>query len=296
LRQYESNGNAHDLLGRAYLALGDFNNAAQEFDVALSHGNRDSWDKRAMVDAAERRFDRADGWLRRAPPDAGPEVDYYRALFSIDQRQWTDARHSARQALEESGKAPSLYRLSLEYALAVAESLDGGSQSARMRSARLVDESVAILRHASPADAQEVAGIALSAALLSQRLGDKATVDKVVAADLVKAPLDLPDLVELQTVLRAGRSTRQGNPSGAVDALKPLLTGHERFQTHVALFDAYQALGQGAEAAAQARWLMAHRGLAYGELGCYGCQKTLNVADLGRAQSYLQQLARPQRS
>ncbi|NUS39632.1 MAG: putative peptide modification system cyclase [Lysobacter sp.] len=295
MRQYESNGNAHDLLGRAYLALGDFKNAAREFDVALSHGNRDSWDKRAMVDAADHRFDRAQKWLTRAPADAAPEVSYYRALFSVDRGEWRTARGYAKQALEGNGKTPGLFGLSLTYALAVTEWLDGDTKSARMRSANLVDQSLAVLKRSFPADAQEVAGITLSSALLSQRLGDQATVDKVLAANLAKAPVDLPDLIELQAVLKAGRLVREGNPTRAIESLKPFLTGHERFQTHVALFDAYQALNQSDEAHTQARWLAEHRGLAYGELGCYGCQKTLNVADVGRALTYLQQLGRPKR-
>jgi hypothetical protein len=140
-----------------------------------------------------------------------------------------------------------------------------------------------MLLEANP-DAADDAALAVAAALLAQRLGDAAAVDSVLDA-LGKAPRvrGFLGVAEMADVLQAERERRAGRPLKAVALLEPWLSGHERFQTRVALMEAYADAGQRDDALAQARWLQAHRGLAYAELDCGYCRQALNVADSNRA-------------
>jgi hypothetical protein len=88
-----------------------------------------------------------------------------------------------------------------------------------------------------------------------------------------------PTVVELSTVVTAEDARLAGRPLDAIKLLKPLLTGHERYQTRVALREAYADAGQIELALDQSRWLARRRGLAYIELGFGHCLQALNVAD-----------------
>jgi hypothetical protein len=57
-----------------------------------------------------------------------------------------------------------------------------------------------------------------------------------------------------------------GAPKDRIACLAKLVDGREYFQTHVALMLAYRAVGDTAEAHAQAQWLAGHRGQAVAEL------------------------------
>jgi hypothetical protein len=91
--------------------------------------------------------------------------------------------------------------------------------------------------------------------------------------------MKLPDIAELAEIVQARDSILAERPDEAITRLKPLITGHERYQTHVALFDAYVASKRYTDAIAQALILQQRRGLAYAELGCYMCQQPMNVSD-----------------
>jgi hypothetical protein len=88
-----------------------------------------------------------------------------------------------------------------------------------------------------------------------------------------------PSLAELAAVLRAEDARLNKRPHDAVKILQPLITGHERYQTRVALQEAYAAAGDLGRALEQGRWLQGRRGLAYMEQGCGQCLQALNVAD-----------------
>ena len=70
-----------------------------------------------------------------------------------------------------------------------------------------------------------------------------------------------------------------GRTKEALDLLLPLVTGHERYQTRVALMEAYADIGNDTAALEQAHWLQRRRGLAYVELECGHCLQAMNVAD-----------------
>jgi hypothetical protein len=136
------------------------------------------------------------------------------------------------------------------------------------------------LKEPYDADAEDDAGLALSAALLGFRLGDRSIAGKVLTTLAThKKLMTTPALSELETVVRAEGKRLSGRPEDAIKMLVQLLTGHERYQTRVALLAAYAANNDAENATRQAEWLQSHRGLAYVELGCGQCLQALNVAD-----------------
>ena len=73
-----------------------------------------------------------------------------------------------------------------------------------------------------------------------------------------------------------------GKAADALPKLLAMVDGNELFQVHVALHDAYAALGQSRGQVDQRAWLQRHRGLAYAEdLGGYLLQ-SMNLYDEGR--------------
>jgi hypothetical protein len=85
---------------------------------------------------------------------------------------------------------------------------------------------------------------------------------------------------QLAKVQKAVESTANGKPSEAIRILEALMDeGGAPFQARSALLEAYLAAGRVDQALELARWMRAHRGLAYMEQGCSWCQQSLNVMD-----------------
>ncbi|MEJ7745928.1 MAG: putative peptide modification system cyclase [Luteimonas sp.] len=269
--------NAYDLLGRSLLATEQYRGAANAFSRAVAGGNRDSLPRRAEVAAAQGKFAEADALLRKSPEQT--TIAYERALFAIDTKHWDEARKSSAQALQSVSKEPETYWLVNLYAVAVTDWLAGDLSLAKNHAKEVADRALASLSTATSTDAQELVGVALSAALLAQRLDDRNLAGRVLKDLDGNRQFALADLAELATVVRAQQQRLEGKPENAIALLLPLLTGYERYQTHVALFDAYADAGRTADALKQSHWLRLRRGLAYAEVGCYQCQQALNIGN-----------------
>ena len=131
------------------------------------------------------------------------------------------------------------------------------------------------------ADAEDDAALALAAALLTVRLGEAGIADNVLEeVARYRNLMAIPAIAEFHVVLRAQRARLLGRPQQALELLQPLLaSGHERYQTRVALQQAYADAGDVAAAQEQAHWLQRRRGLAYIEFECGYCLQALNVVD-----------------
>ena len=88
-----------------------------------------------------------------------------------------------------------------------------------------------------------------------------------------------PVVIEFHVLLQAERARLAGRPEYALNLLRPLLTGHERYETRFAWMEAAADAGKVPLALAQSRWLQEHRGLAYAQSGCNQCLQVMNVAD-----------------
>jgi putative peptide modification system cyclase len=288
--QYDLIGRGFDYLGRAKLGVEDYKGASAAFAQAVAHRSYDSQEQRAQAAAAMRNFGQAQSSLKVMPREK-PNFHLQRAVFLVDQGELDAARSDAATALKLSDKSSPRWLASL-FTLASAEYLAGDADAARHRVQELAAQLPAALSSVSRAESAEVVGVALSGALLAQRMQDRALANRMVAATSQQALLASPELAELVSVVRANDARLAGHPDGALAQLKALLTGHELFQTRQALFETHIALARTEGAIEQGRWLQAKRGLAYAELTGYQSQQILNVADSNLAALRMAELLR----
>jgi hypothetical protein len=237
-----------------------------------------------------RNFDKAQSELKVMPREK-PNFYLQRAVFLVDQGELDAARSDAATALKLSDKSSPRWLASL-FTLASAEYLAGDLDAARHRVQELAAQLPAALSSVSRAESAEVVGVALSGALLAQRMQDRTLANRMVAGTSQQPLLRSPELAELMSVVRANDARLAGHPDDALSQLKALLTGHELFQTRQALFETYIALASTDGAVEQGRWLRAKRGLAYAELTGYQSQQILNVADSNLAALRMAELLR----
>lgn len=280
--QFELAPIGYDTVGRINLGLGDYAAAESAFDQAIQSGLDSSVRRRAAVAAAQRRYGQAEYFLQRTS-DEDRYAYLEKASIAIDRGDWRSAQDEARTGLRmavDIGFDGRLFQLPV----AVSDWLAGERESARVRAREVSNAALAALAQDYDADAADDAALALSAALLAQRLGDHALPRRVLAAlDGMPGLMRKPALAEQAMVVRAEAQRLAGKPEAALRLLRPLVTGHERYQTRVALLKAAMALDDTGAALEHARWLQQRRGLAYAELGCGYCLQALNVADSNAA-------------
>ncbi len=270
---------SHDWVGRSELGLEQYGPAAKSFDRAGELGYISSLRRRVMVDAAQRNFAAA-----RRLTDKMSAKDHLAYLeqtsVAVDQAQWARARTLARSGLDLAKKHGGIDSRYFPLPMAVTEWLGGSQEDALQIASDAAEQSLQALEQKFDADAVDDAATALAAALLAQRLGDRSLPERVLArVEKHSAVMAVPRLTEWATVVRANQLRSAGRAKEALEALKPLITGHERYQTRAALMEAYADAGNNAAALEQARWLQRRRGLAYVELECGHCLQALNVAD-----------------
>lgn len=277
--QNELSALGFDLLGRSQLALEQYPAARQSLDQSLARGYDSSRRRIASVHAAQREFVAADKVLSGFPDDRYAQLE--RISVAIDQGDWAAAQSISKRALEEvAGETGYDSRLFLMPA-AVADWLAGDKTNAMRKVNATATQALAALAQEFDADQVDDAGLALSAAMLAQRLGDYGLGAKVLSALGGKADLmAVQPLGEFAAIVRAGQARHEGRPQQALAILQPYLNGQERYQTRVALQEAHADLGEQRPAMLEnARWLQARRGLAYSEFQCGYCLQALNVAD-----------------
>lgn len=269
----------YDILGRVRLGLGQYEQAALAFDQATNRGFKNSLRRRADVEAAQRRYADAERLLR-----AIPSSDLYayleRTTLAIDQGHWSDAQRQAEAALQLLQGENNFDSRSFLLPAATADWLAGEKQAALDKVSIAAERALDALEASTGGDSVGDAGLAMSSAMLALRIGDRTLSSKVVRSLSKRNQLMLhPTLREQFAVLRAEELRLAGKPREAVDVLLPFITGHERYQTRVALMEAYAGLKDLRRALEQSKWLKQRRGLAYIEQGCGQCVQALNVAD-----------------
>ncbi|MFC3814339.1 putative peptide modification system cyclase [Lysobacter sp. GCM10012299] len=279
VKQYELASTGYDMAGRAYLGIGQYRLSAQAFDQAISLGAASSLRRRVIVEAAQRNFDAAMKLEQGlSPKDQHAYLE--RTTIAVDRADWVAARKLSRDGLALVQKDDGLDSRNFLLPVAVSQWLSGDQASARSNTAKAAQKALGSLMKDFDADARDDAELALASARLSQRLGNR-DVAAGVLASLKAHPtlMAMPGLSEMAAVVRAQDLLMAGQPKDAVALLKPLITGHERYQTLVALQEAYAAAGDLESALEVARQLQNRRGLAYIELNCGHCLQALNVAD-----------------
>jgi len=269
----------YDMLGRAYLGTGRYADAAKAFDRSIALGFVSTQRRRAAVEGAQRHFDKFDRLLSRAD-----KHDRYLLLdliaAAVDRAQWQQALAYTDDALAQTqGDAGWEGRVFL-LPNAVANQLAGNKGKALAQGTAAIQAGLAALDEGFDADAVDDALLTLDAAQFLTRLGDKSAGARVLDA-LASHPglMAHPTVAELTTVVRATSLTHAGKPEEALVLLRPLRSGHERYETRIALLEAALAAGDVALGLEQTRWLQTNRGVAYIQLGNGEAIKAANIAD-----------------
>ncbi len=276
--KYEFATLSWDLVGRLALGMERFKEAEEAFLKADAVKGTSAGMRLADTYAAQRQFAAAERALR--PTTNTSSIPFDSISIQLDQGNWSQARKQADE-LQLSASADSLRARASMYPLAVVEWIQGETKSSLDTLSKVVDKSLAAaLASKVKSDAVDDTYIAISAGILAQRLGDRRLPARIMQKlqgrhDLLVEELALP----LYVVLEANDLRMAGKAEAAIARLEAAANGHEPFQAHMALLDAYQAIGKNQKALAQATWLTSHRGRAYSELGCGWCQQALNVTD-----------------
>ena len=275
--QYQLAGRSYDSIGRARLGLEQYADAEAAFNRSFASTGGSA--RRLVATAAARRdFAAAQKYEQKLEAD-NPFAYLERASLAVDRGRWREAHELADKGLalaRQKGGVGSRY---MRLPVAVSLWLSGDRDGARRNAKAALDTALAALVQGAGADAEEDAALALSAALVMQRLDRDVTNEVLGALGKRAALMEVPQLAELAAVLRAEQARRAGKPGQSIDLLMPFLTGNERYQTHVVLMESYAALAKYEQALEHARWLQKRRGLAYVELQCGHCLQALNVAD-----------------
>ncbi len=271
----------YDMLGRAQLALGDLPAATTSLDKAIAGGYDSALRRRAMVDASQRKF--GDAWQHLAKVPLDDRHGYLeRTSIAIDEGKWEQARQYASTGLQMAKKQGGFDARAFLLPMAVTEWRSGDKQAALQHARSAAEQGLAVLRagDGKTPDAQDDAEVVLAAALIALRLGDESVADRVEAQLSGYDPLTAaPSVAEFRAVVAAQKLRLAGKPQDAIKQLLPHLDGRERYQTRVALHQAYLDAGDERGAQLHAEWLRAHRGLAYVELECGNCLQALNIMD-----------------
>ncbi|GAB3737763.1 putative peptide modification system cyclase [Luteimonas pelagia] len=265
-----------ELHGRILLAQGKHEAAAKVLDQALEAGATLSALPRANVHATRFDHGRAESvWKAHAPY---PVALTNRVSLLLDRGQWAAARQEADRLLETS--KPGQRRFA-RIPVATLAWLAGDRATTVREIDRATEEAFdALAAPGRSADKATDAYLAAFAGILAQRAGEPGRAREVLARlSAQEGALDMPYVADLVRVVRARDLMSKGDARGAVALLEAGVNGHERFELHVALLEAYLALDQKEAALREARWLGGHRGWAYTQLGCGLCQQPMNVMD-----------------
>ncbi len=269
----------HELKGRAYLGMEKYSLAAQSLKESMARGYSPSLRRLVAVEAAQRNFIAADRLLAKVPNDNRYSF-LERVSLDIDQGEWKKAQLSSRASLDLVSKEKGFDSRLFTLPAATSDWIAGDNESALRNVQAAAGKAMKALAIKHNADAVDDAELALSSALLAQRLGDKSTPKKVLDSLNARAELlAVPSVKELIAIVSAEQARLAGRPQEAVALLTLFLTGSEKYQTRVALQEAYAAIGNNSAALEQAQWLQRRRGLAYVEGACGHCLQAMNVAD-----------------
>ena len=269
-----------DLVGRLALGLNRFEEAQDAFHKAGAATGSSAAVRLASALAAQGKFsEAARAWQRRRESGGTP---FDLVSIYVDQGRWQDARREAESVdanAHAAGTAPRAR--AARFPLAVTYWLQGERTQALKQLDAAADEALAaVATNQARAESIDDAYLALASALLAQRMGETAMPRRVMQR--LQQDKSMPrtrQIAAMTAVLQANDLRGSGQSKKAVTTLSGMIDGTEPFQVHVALLEAYAALGQRDQALAEARWLAANRGRAYTEVGCAYCQQPLNVAD-----------------
>ncbi len=263
-----------DFSGRLKLAAGNTNGAVADFRMA---GDVGGWRTSANLATAMAVLG---DWSAARAQLVGVSADDFgarmqQAAVLVDLGELDKAEEVAR-SLQAQCNEPALCRLASAWRASIAGM--AGERSDPAASRKRIGEALADLRQQPSGNLHTRQFMVLGLIRLAQREG----VDVTPQLRLARRAIDLrsdPRSRQLLDIIEATRELHAGQAVAAVERLLPWADGTELYQLHVALRDARHASGDSAAAAAEARWLAAHRGRAYAEDSGNYILQALNVRD-----------------
>ena len=272
-----------DLVGRIHLTRGQFGQATAAFAEAERISGSSPGRRHAAALAAQGQTDAALAMLqkraREAPGDPLLHIEWTAAL--LDARQAEAAVRVARDGLALTGSTPNEV---------ISGPLQIGEFAARFATTDVpsrrelqafTEQMLEAAEHAGAGERDDLVGIALAAARLGQRFAQQPVASAALKRlEAVAARSGHPRSLALLAVVQADQWRLAGDPARALAQLRPLDEATDVVQWHVAMRDALAASGDVSGAAAQARWLSAHRGKAYADPVGAQAFVVINVVDV----------------
>jgi len=275
---------AADDIGRVYLVQGKLEQAKAQFTQVALQDKSGPGRRLANVLALQGNYAEAEARLRAIPKseyvndDMVPRLDLI--ALKVDQGKWDEVATELSDAIKAGRSANDFTQAQFGFLQLSVQALTLPSSKVlpRLRqwqNAQLQRQERAVLGEPY---ANDRAALILAATYLAQRLGDDALSARAlkVVDPWVRVSAD-PTLGKLLRVVQSGQHRLRGEYAQALALLAP--RDDDLLQSRVALYLTLQAAGEHRQALAQADWIGAHRGLAYGEASVSQSLQTLNVAD-----------------
>lgn len=275
-------------IGHVRLALGNPAAAIEQYRLADRLGGRQPTRYSAAALAALGRYDEAWQILDALKPREGEPSSFYmnleRVSVALDQQRFEVARRKAAEVIAATTQLDEFHQHNFELIAQSAALADKPGEVSIPDLRRIARAAEARLQDVNSPARQGDAFRLLMAAYLAQRSGDSALAGEVLqhSAAAISA-LDDFNTRKLLAIVQATQLRLKGNHDAAIASLERQIDGFELLQAHSALLAAYEAAGKEHLAGQQTRWLAAHLGRAYVEIGHSQLLQPINVADVRRA-------------
>jgi putative peptide modification system cyclase len=282
--QNPSRRNAYYMLGHIDLSLGRVDEALKEFKQAESLGVRGHLREYAEAYAVRRDYVQAENIVAQqgttGDVDADLEMRHGEVTFAIDQGKWDEALVATRRLAADAAQARPLTRATYRVMNLSLRSYDP-DPALKTDLKAFVDESKTAYDGATMLDFRFVEYQLLAAGWMAAHTGDLDTARAVIAKAAAKADASgYPANRDMARMLRAELALAEGKPVDAIGLLEPRLReGNEAYFIHAVLARAYLESDRFADARRESDWLVANRGLAYGEFNGLKAWQPLNVLE-----------------
>lgn len=286
-----------NMRGALYAAEGRYDEAVEDFKMAIKLGDPEQGSYYAGTLASARHFAEAEHELDSAGHNDIATGDVFHTLekiaIEVDQGNWERAHaiaHTNLAAARKVGAGPALRYEAINTSLDAYDSADHAALAASTKELIAKARSMLVTDDAH-ANYPNVF-VLLFGAFLASNAGDR---DLAAATRDFAAPYVTVDgyanLRHMLTIVDASLLLQNNQAASAVDALEKDIDGSELYLTHAVLAEALQKAGKDSAAVEQANWLVANRGRAYVEVNIDQILQARNVAESDLALLRLAEIA-----
>ncbi|WP_313342096.1 putative peptide modification system cyclase [Stenotrophomonas sp.] len=277
-----------DLVGRIHLTRGEFGHAKAAFTDAERISGSLPGRRHAAALAAQGETEAALAILqkrgREEPGDPLLHIEWTAAL--MDARRAEAAVKVARDGLALTGTTPNVVISGPLRIGELAARFGTAAPPSRRELQVLTEEMLHAAEHAGAGERDDLVGIALASARLSQRFAQQPVLPETMKRlEQVVVLSGHSRSMAMMAVVHADQWRLAGQPARAIEQLRPLDKATDIVQWHVAMRDAMTAAGDSQGAAAQTRWLSRHRGKAYADPVGAQAFVVMNVVDVPLAEA-----------